>query len=171
LLKALLKALWRLLRGLLLALAALVIFVEEWGWRPLTALAARLARWPPLARLEARLQALPPRSALALFLVPAVALFPVKLLALWFIHQGRTALGVAVIVAAKVLGTALVGRLFILTEAQLLHYAWFARALGWWRATKARVKAALQASRAWRGARALARRGAQWLRRFGRRAE
>jgi hypothetical protein len=168
LLKALSRAVWRVLRGLLLALAALVIFIEEWGWRPLTALAARLASWPPLARLEARLQALPPRGALALFLVPAVALFPLKLLALWFIHQGRTALGVTVIVAAKLLGTALVGRLFILTEAQLMHYAWFARTLAWWRATKARVKAAVHGSGAWRAARVVVRRGRLWLRRFGR---
>jgi hypothetical protein len=167
-LKAIGQLLWRFLRGLLLALAAVVIFIEEWGWRPLTALAARLAKWPPLARLEAVIQTLPPRWALALFLVPAVLLFPVKLLALWFIHQGRTALGLVVIIAAKLVGTALVGRLFILTEAQLLHFAWFARALAGWRATKARVKAAVQGSRTWRLARAVGRRGRSWLRRFGR---
>ena len=162
------KVLWRLARGLLLTLAAVVIFIEEWGFRPLTAWATRLAKWPPLARLEARIQAVPPRVALALFLVPALLLFPIKLLALWFIHQGRTVLGVMVIVAAKVLGTALVGRLFILTEAQLMHFAWFARALAWWRATKERVKAALRGSGAWRAARTAARRGRVWLRRFGR---
>ena len=50
--------LWRLVRGGLLTLAALALFFEEWGWRPLTAWAARLARWPPLARLEARIQRL-----------------------------------------------------------------------------------------------------------------
>jgi hypothetical protein len=159
------KALWRLLRGVLLAVAAVVIFIEEWGWRPLTAWAARLASWPPLARLEARLQRLPPKLALAMFLVPAVLLFPVKLLALWFIHQGRAALGVAVIVLAKVLGTALVGRLFILTESQLVQFAWFARALAWWRATKLRVKAAVRGSTVWRAARGAARRGRVWLRR------
>jgi hypothetical protein len=163
-----LKALWRPVRGALLALAAVVIFIEEWGWRPLTALAARFARWPPLARLEARIQTLPPHGALALFLVPAVLLFPIKLLALWFIHQGRTALGVAVIVAAKLVGTALVGRLFILTERQLTHYAWFARALAWWRETKLRVKAAVRGSAAWRAARATRRRVRLWLRRIGR---
>ena len=168
LIKSMFKAVWRPVRGLLLALAAVVIFIEEWGWRPLTALAARVARWPPLARLEARIQALPPRWALALFLVPAVLLFPIKLLALWFIHQGRTALGVAVIVLAKLVGTALVGRLFILTEQQLTHYAWFARALAWWRETKARVKAAVRGSTAWRAARAASRRGRLWLRRIGR---
>lgn len=160
-----LRLFWRALRGVLLALAALVLFIEEWGWRPLTAWAARLARWPPLARLEARIRTLPPAAALALFLVPAVALFPVKLLALWLIHLGRTALGVAVIVAAKLLGTALVGRLFILTEPQLMHYAWFATALGWWRRTKERVKAAVHTLPLWRQLRAAARRWRLWLRR------
>jgi hypothetical protein len=163
-----LKILWRLLRGLLLALAAVVLAIEEWGWRPLSAWAARLAHWPPLARLEARIQRVSPGVALALFLVPAVALFPVKLFALWLIHLGSTVAGIAVIVAAKVLGTALVGRLFVLTEAQLMHFTWFARALGWWRATKLRVKDAVRRSFAWRAARAGARRLRARLRAFGR---
>lgn len=167
--KAVLKGLWRVVRGVLLALAALVLFVEEWGWRPLTAWAARLATWPPFARLERRIAALPPAGALALFLVPALALFPVKLFALWLIHIGRGTLGVLVILAAKLLGTALVGRLFILTEAQLVRYAWFARALAWWRVTKARVRAALVRARAWRVARAVARRWRGLWRRMMRR--
>jgi hypothetical protein len=163
--KTWLHRLWRALRGVLLALAALVLFIEEWGWRPLTAWAARLALWPPLARLEAHIRALSPRWALATFLVPAVALFPVKLLALWVIHAGQTVLGIAVIVAAKLLGTALVGRLFILTEPQLMQFAWFAAALGWWRHTKERVKAAVHALPAWRQLRAAMRRWRLWWRR------
>lgn len=165
----LLRGVARALRGVLLALAALVLFIEEWGWRPLTAWAARLARWPPLARLEARIQNLSPHAALALFLVPAVALFPVKLLALWAIHQGHALLGVVVIVAAKLLGTALVGRLFILTEAQLMHFGWFATALAWWRRTKERVRAAVQASPLWQGPRASVRRWRLWWQRRWRR--
>mgnify|MGYP000470448270 FL=1 len=160
-----LRWLARVLRGVLLALAAIVLFIEEWGWRPLTAWAARLAQWPPLARLEARIQRASPRVALALFLVPAAALFPIKLLALWAIHQGQALLGVAVIVAAKLLGTALVGRLFILTEPQLMQFAWFAAALGWWRRTKERVKAAVHALPVWRQLRAAARRWRLWWRR------
>ena len=152
------KWLWRVVRGLMLALAAMVLFLEEWGWRPLTAWAARLAKWPPIARLEARIVGMQSRWALVLFLVPAVLLFPVKLLALWLIHAGSTALGLSVIVAAKVLGTALVGRLFILTEPQLMQIAWFARAMGWWRATKARVKAAIAESAWWRNVRVVVRR-------------
>ena len=152
------KWLWRVVRGLMLALAAMLLFLEEWGWRPLTAWAARLAKWPPIARLEARIVGMQSRWALVLFLVPAVLLFPVKLLALWLIHAGSTALGLSVIVAAKVLGTALVGRLFILTEPQLMQIAWFARAMGWWRATKARVKAAIAESAWWRNVRVVVRR-------------
>ena len=156
--------LWRVLRGVLLALAWIVLFIEEWGWRPLTALAARFARWPPLARFEARISNVPPRFALVLFLVPAVLLFPIKLLALWLIHEGRAVLGIGVIVAAKVLGTALVGRLFVLTERQLMQFAWFARAMNWWIATKQRLKALVSDSPAWRAARDATRRVRAWLR-------
>ena len=152
------KGLWRFARGVLLVLAAVVLAIEEWGWRPLTTWAARLAKWPPIARLEARIRGVQSRWALVLFLVPALLLFPIKLLALWSIHKGSAALGIGVIVAAKLLGTALVGRLFILTEPQLMQIAWFARVIGWWRETKLRVKAALAESAAWRGMRTVLRR-------------
>jgi hypothetical protein len=154
------------LRALLLVLAALVLFIEEWGWRPLTAFVARLAKWPPLARFEALVRAAPPRIALLLFLAPAVALFPIKLLALWILSRGHALLGITVIVVAKLLGTAIVGRLFILTESQLMHFAWFARALTWWRVTKQRVMDALRRSAAWRGARRLKTRWRAWRRRW-----
>ena len=156
--------LWRVLRGVLLTLAAIVLFIEEWGWRPLTSLAARIARWPPFARFEARIANVPPRYALVLFLVPAVLLFPVKLLALWLIHEGRAVLGIGVIVAAKLLGTALVGRLFVLTERQLMQFAWFARAMNWWIATKQRLKALVVESAGWRAVRDAMRRSRAWLR-------
>lgn len=167
--KDVLRVLWRGVRGVLLALLAVILFIEEWGWRPLTAWAARLATWAPLARMEAWLRTLSPKVALALFAVPAVALFPVKLLALWVIHKGHAALGLAVIVAAKLLGTALVGRLFIVVESQLMQIAWVARALGWWRATRQRVIARVHASWPWRVSRAWGRVVRRWARRLMRR--
>lgn len=162
--KPLLKRLWRVLRVVLLPLAAIVLFVEEWGWRPLTGWMARMAKWPPLGRLERRIQRASPRVALLLFLVPAVALFPVKLLALWLIHLHRGVLGVSVIIAAKLLGTALVGRLFILTEPQLVQFPWFARALTWWRITRQRVMLAVHSSAGWRSLRRLRARVRAWFR-------
>lgn len=160
-----LGAVWRALRVVLIAVAALVIFIEEWGWRPLAAAAAALARWAPWRRLEARIAASPPRVAMALFIVPAGLLFPVKLAALWLIDAGRPWLGVGIIMAAKLIGTALVGRLFILVEPQLMQFAWFARLLGWWRQIGARVRAVVRRSFVWRHGRVLGRACRQWLHR------
>ncbi|MBC7956442.1 MAG: hypothetical protein H7Y33_11305 [Cytophagales bacterium] len=162
------RALRRSLRAVLLVFAAAILFIEEWGWRPLTAFMGWVAKWPPLARLEAFIQGLSPRWALVFFLVPAVLLFPVKLVALWLIQQGHTGLGLTVIVLAKLVGTALVGRLFVLTESQLMKFPWFARALGWWRSTKERVKAAVRRSATWRAAQVLRRRVRVLFRRFSR---
>ena len=164
----LLAGAWQVLRGVLLGLAAFILFIVEWGWGPLTALAARVARWPPVAWLEARIRAVPRRVALLLFLAPAVMLFPLKLAALWLIDQGRATLGIGLIVAAKLIGTAFVGRLFILLESQLLSFAWFASALGWWHRTKARVRLAVRQSTLWRTARVLRRAFRTWLRRVTR---
>lgn len=166
---------WRravaLLRGVLTVLAAVVLLIEEWGWRPLTRFAARISRWPPIARIEARIQAASPRVALALFLVPATLLFPLKLLALGFIERGDTVFGIAIIVAAKLAGTAFVGRLFVICEPQLMTFPWFARALLWWRATKARVRNALEANVAWKMLRRTRRLFESRIRRWWRRSK
>ncbi len=105
--------------------------------------------------------------------MPAILLVPVKLGALWLIANGHATVGIAVIVAAKIVGTSFVGRLFVLVEPQLMQFAWFARAIGWWRATRERVMAAVRRSAFWRSGRAmrrLARRGldrvATWLHRI-----
>ncbi len=155
--------LWRLLRGLALGLVAIVIFIEEWGWRPLTAIAARFAKWAPVARLEACIVASPPHLALVLFLAPAVLLIPLKIAALWLMDKGRVELGIFLIAVAKGLGTAIVGRLFILLEPQLMTFAWFARAVHWWRQTKASVHDAVRASTLWRRARVARRAWRLWL--------
>jgi hypothetical protein len=142
----LVRPLWRGLRALLLALAALWFFLEEFGWHPLAAWLGRFARWGPWQRTEARIAALPPRPALVLFLLPALALLPVKLLALELIGSGRPLLGMGVIVAAKLVGTALGGRLFVLLRPQLMTLRWFSRAMARWRHLRRRVRHALRAS-------------------------
>ena len=157
---------WRPFRVVLLGVLVVVIFVEEWGWRPLVALAAAIARWPPLAVLERRIRAAPRHVALALFLVPAIALIPVKLGAVWLIQDGRASLGIAVIVAAKVVGTAFVGRLFVLVEKQLMTFPWFVRGMAFWQSTRDRVMAALRQSVLWRSARAIRRAARRWLNRL-----
>jgi len=159
-----LARLWRVLRALLLGLAALWFFLEEFGWHPLAAWLRRFARWPPWARLEGRIAAAPPRLALALFLLPAALLLPVKLLALALISDGRPLAGLAVIVAAKLAGTAAGGWLFLLTRPQLMRMPRFARAMAWWRRLRWQVRKALNASAAWRALRQALQR---WRRRRG----
>ncbi len=75
------------------------------------------------------------------------------------------------IVLAKLLGTALVGRLFVLVEPQLMQFPWLARTIRWWHATKLRVRAAVHRSTPWRRAQVLRRRARiavrRWRRRLG----
>ena len=108
----------------LLVLAGVILVVEEALWR-LSGMLALLGKLPVFRTMEAWLRGGPPMGALALFGVPAVALAPVKLLALYWLAGGHPVLGIGTIVTAKILGTAIVARLFQLTQGQLLTIGWF----------------------------------------------
>ena len=140
---------WRALRGIALGLVALWLLFEEFGWRPLAAWLGKLAQWPPWARVERRIAAASPRAALACFLLPAAMLLPVKLIALHLMQAGRPVAGMSVIVAAKLIGTALGGRIYLLARPALMTMPRFARALAWWRLMRRRVRHALRESRGW----------------------
>ena len=147
------------------ALIALVILFEEWGWVPLQRALGWVGRLPPLAWVERRIAALPPYAALAVFVLPTLLLVPVKVAALWLIGIGKTSAGLTLIVMAKLVGTALVARLFQLTRPSLMQLPWFARWYGRWSAWKERLLAHVRASWAWRVGRVIKRRVAQrWAR-------
>ena len=148
------------------ALIALLILFEEWGWVPLQHALAWVGRLPPLAWIERRIAALPPYAALAVFVLPTLLLLPVKLAALWLIGIGRAGLGVAVIVIAKIVGTALLARLFKLTQPALMQLAWFASGYARWTRWKGGVLAMARASWAWRVGRVIKRRVAQRVARW-----
>ena len=137
---------------------ALVILFEEWGWSPLARGLGRLARRAGVQRLERRIAGLGPRVAFAVLFVPALALLPVKIGALWLLGLGRVVLGLLVLVTAKILGTAVVARLFLLTRPQLMRMGWFARTYTRWDAWKTRVVASLVETPGWRAAQAFAAR-------------
>ena len=130
-------------------LLALMILFEEWGWEPLQRGMERLGEALGLASLAERVKRLPPYAALALFALPALALLPVKLLALWLIAEGRALLGALVIVVAKLVGTAVLARLFTLTKPALMRLGWFARGYARWTAWKEALLAWARASSAW----------------------
>ncbi len=108
-------------------LLALIVLFEQWGWQPLVALFSRLARLAPIAVLERWIATLPPYGALVAFGLPSVFLLPLKLLALYLIAHGHAVTAAALFVGAKVVGTAVVARLYQLTAPQLMRIVWFKR--------------------------------------------
>jgi hypothetical protein len=163
----LLRAAGRALGRLAVGLLALLILFEEWGWEPLRRVLIWLGRLPAMRRIEAVASRLPPYPALAVLLLPTLGLLPVKLLALWLIASGKAPVGLAVVVAAKVVGTAVLAWLFSLTHPALMRIPWFATGYGRWYAWKEALLARVRASWAWRTGRAvkrLMRRWFQWQR-------
>jgi len=168
-----LLAAWRIARLLLrrcleFALALLIVF-EEWGWRPLAELLGRLARWRPWARLEALIVGLPPYAALAVFVLPSALLLPLKFLAVFLVARGQIFLAGVLFLAAKVVATALVARLFMLTQPALMQIPWFAWAYTTLMPWKEALVARVHASWAWRVGRVVKERvrrlaTAQWRR-------
>lgn len=147
-------ALWRVLRPLLRVvvqlLLALIVIFEEWGWQPLAQALAALARFKPWAMLERWIAGLPPYGALGVFTLPAVLLFPLKLVALWLLAGGHVLLAGLLFVAAKLAGTAFLARIFMLTQPALMRIGWFARAYGRFMPWKEGAEAWLRTSWAWR---------------------
>lgn len=135
------------------AIVALVILFEEWGWRPLADLLGRLARLRPIAALEQVIRGLPPYAALVVFALPAILLFPLKLLAFYLVAQGQTVAAASLFVGAKLVGTALVARIYMLTEKSLMSLAWFKRAYDTLMPLKAALTTWVRESWVWRYAR------------------
>jgi hypothetical protein len=149
-LQALLMAVQRLLTWLGIWLLAAILIFEEWGWERLATLMAWVGRWPGVRQIERMIRRLPPYGALALFMLPVLTLLPFKLLALYWLSQGKAVLGIGVIIAAKLTGTAILARLFTLTQPTLMRLAWFARLFARWMVLKTRVLDHVHRSVAWR---------------------
>jgi hypothetical protein len=136
-------------------LAALVVLFEEWGWRPLSQAFASLARFRPWARIEQTIAGLPPYAALAVIALPSSLLFPLKFVAVYLVANGYILSATALFIAAKIVSTALVGRLFLLVKPQLMQIGWFAALYGRFVPWKDAMFARIRASRVWRYGRML----------------
>jgi hypothetical protein len=159
------------IRRLFVGIFAILLLFEEWGWEALSGIVARLAALPFFAWLEKRIRALPPYAALATFAAPAILLVPIKLIALYLVGAGHGMLGIAVLIAAKIAGTAIVARLFALTLPSLMQLSWFARWYPRWKAWKDALLAKVRNSPAWQAAsrakQAAAARWARWRKSLG----
>ncbi|MBR0683989.1 hypothetical protein GXW74_26210 [Roseomonas eburnea] len=147
-----------LLRPPLLLLAFLWVVLEETIWRWAKAIGGLIARIPVFAALERLVLRLDAHIVLLFFLVPIAALFPVKLGALWLIGTGHPLAGLALLFAAKSIGTAFSARLYVVAEPKLMEIRAFAWARGQVLALLARAHAFLDASAAWQAVRRAMRR-------------
>ena len=137
-------------KAVLHTLAALIVLFLEWGWQPLATALSAVIHFIGFKRLSAWLAGLPPYGALAMFVVPAVCLIPVKLFAVYLFATGHAAIGVGLIILAKVIGTAVVARIYMLTQPQLMEIGWFKSAHDKFMPWKDRMYAEIRSSQAWR---------------------
>jgi hypothetical protein len=143
------RTVWSVLRMplafLLNLLLALLLLFEEWGWRPLSNLLAQLARFRPWALLEQWVAGLPPYGALVALAVPSAVIIPAKILGVYFLATGHFLTAAVVIICAKIVGTGLVARIFLLTKPQLMQIGWvrtaYEKFVPWQEALFARVRA------------------------------
>jgi len=140
----------KIFKGLLLGPLALWLLFEEWGWEPLAACFAALGRLPVWRQLERLVVRLPPWAALLVFGVPVLALVPIKLLAVYLFSKGHFTLGLGLLLTAKLAGTALVARLFQLTQPTLMQLAWFAAAYIRWKTWKDQILRQVRSLWLWR---------------------
>jgi len=146
------KTLKKLIAGPFVLIAAIIVLFEEWLWDDLQRVAAAIGNLPLFRQIESLISGLPPYAALALFGAPSLLLIPVKLAALYFIAHGQPMLGLMTAIAAKIAGTALVARLFVLTQPNLLRIGWFAWLHARFLAFKTRIHEAIKSTGIYRAA-------------------
>ena len=112
-----------------LILLALAFLFEAWLWehlRPLVAWVVNLVAWDRLkARLATLIERLPPWAVLFVFVVPFIALLPLKFLEVYFIVHRQWVATCLVLVLAKLLGLGVTAFIFEVTKPKLLQMAWF----------------------------------------------
>jgi hypothetical protein len=120
----------RLLRPLWVVLALIFLF-EAWLWDRLEPIVARIVQRIPLRSLKewlaGRMDHLSPGATLVVFLVPAIPLFPLKVIGLWLLAHKYFVSAVLVIVFAKLLGVGITAFVFDVTRDKLLQMKWFCR--------------------------------------------
>lgn len=141
----------KLLSILGMALLVPVLMFEEWGWEPLARCAAQVARLPVWGAVERRIRALPPWAAVAAFGLPVLMLLPLKLFGLFLLGNGHPMSALGLLMSAKVVGTAIVARLFQLVQPALMEIPLFARWYPPWIDWKNALLARVRGTSPWRG--------------------
>ncbi|MDO9298204.1 hypothetical protein [Bradyrhizobium sp.] len=133
--RRLFKPLWVLL--------AVIFLIEAWLWDHLEPVVERVVARIPLRAfkhwLAEKIAALSPALTLIVFVVPAILLFPLKLLGLWLLTHEYWISAVTMMVFAKFLGLGVTAFIFDLTRPKLLQMQWFAKIYEWVLALRAKA--------------------------------
>jgi hypothetical protein len=111
------------MKKFLLSFLAIVLIIEEWLWDLLTAFGRLLFQWLNLEQFEQRLSQTTANMALVALGIPILIVTLINLMAFGLIAKGLILQGILTEVLAKLVGTLLVARVFALTKAQLLTFA------------------------------------------------
>ncbi len=106
--------------------AAIWMFLEEVIWESCKRAMSWVGRLPLITQLEQFVASQPRYIALFILILLPAHLLPLKFIGLHYIAQGKIMLGLAVFSVAKIIGTALFARVFVLTRPQLMTFPWFA---------------------------------------------
>jgi hypothetical protein len=104
-----------------------------------------IAFLPLVRKFEAMILRLPPYATMVVFLLPMLTLFPLKVLAVYWLTCGYWFASVALLVTAKVLGTAIVARMYVVCQPKLMTIAWFRKLHRWLTTTRDMLYAAVRA--------------------------
>ncbi|MCC8942781.1 hypothetical protein CI1B_04900 [Bradyrhizobium ivorense] len=122
-LRRLLNAFWILL--------AIIFLIEAWLWDHLEPIVERIVAALPLRAMKhwvaERVHSLSPATTLFIFVIPAISLFPLKLIGLWLLANNYWMSAVSLILFAKFVGMGLTAFLFDVTRPKLLQMRWFQR--------------------------------------------
>lgn len=112
-----------------LVLLAIIFVVEAWLWDHLKPIVGWFVSFVPWERLKARIASaiehLPPYATLLVFVIPAIVLFPLKLLGLWMLAHGYWLGALSVLALAKLVGVGVAAFIFEITRPKLLQLGWF----------------------------------------------
>ena len=124
-------------------LLAVIFLIEAWLWDHLEPVVERVVARIPLRAfkhwLAEKIAALSPALTLIVFVVPAILLFPLKLLGLWLLTHEYWISAVTMMVFAKFLGLGVTAFIFDLTRPKLLQMQWFAKIYEWVLALRAKA--------------------------------
>lgn len=101
-------------------IAVAIVLFEEWLWDTLKIWGEALSHILCLEQIEAFLENSKPWVALISITIPVLLVTPLNLYALLLLTEGRVVQGIALEAFAKIIGTLMISRVFLLTKPQLL---------------------------------------------------